>query len=83
MRCGTRNPRRRAAANPRGQPGCDLYYVGDSVDDAQCAQSAGVPFIGVAAPSNPLYLDLVFLFQAAGAYAIVDDINFLEEVFAP
>jgi HAD superfamily phosphatase len=64
-------------------PGCDLYYVGDSVDDAQCAQSAGVPFIGVAAPSNPLYLDLVFLFQAAGAYAIVDDINFLEEVFAP
>jgi HAD superfamily phosphatase len=64
-------------------PGCDLYYVGDSVDDAQCAQSAGVPFIGVAAPSNPLYLDLVFLFQAAGAYAIVDDINYLEEVFAP
>ena len=64
-------------------PGCDLYYVGDSVDDAQCAQSAGVPFIGVAAPSNTLYLDLVFLFQAAGAYAIVDDINFLEEVFAP
>ena len=28
------------------------------------------------------YLDLVFLFQAAGAYAIVDDINHLEEVFA-
>jgi HAD superfamily phosphatase len=53
------------------------------VDDAQCAQAAGVPFIGVAAPSNPLYLDLVFLFQAAGAYAIVDDINYLEEVFAP
>ena len=40
-----------------------------------------VPFIGIAAPSNPLYLDLVFLFQAEGAYAIVDDINYLEEVF--
>jgi HAD superfamily phosphatase len=64
-------------------PGCDLYYVGDSVDDAQCAQAAAVPFIGIAAPSNPLYLDLVFLFQAAGAHAIVDDINYLEEVFAP
>jgi hypothetical protein len=24
----------------------------------------------------------VFLFQASGAYAIVDDINYLEEVFA-
>jgi HAD superfamily phosphatase len=63
-------------------PGSNLYYVGDSVDDAQCAQSAGVPFIGIAAPSNPLYLDLVFLFQAAGAYAIVDDINYLEEAIA-
>jgi hypothetical protein len=40
-----------------------------------------VPFIGIAAPSNPLYLDLVFLFQEEGAYAIVDDINYLEEVF--
>ena len=64
-------------------PGRNLFYVGDSVDDAECARSAGVPFIGIAAPSNPLYLDLVFLFQAAGARAIVDDINCLEEVFAP
>jgi HAD superfamily phosphatase len=63
-------------------PGRKLYYVGDSVDDARCAHSAQVPFIGIAAPANPLYLDLVFLFQAAGAYAIVDDINYLEEVFA-
>ena len=64
-----------------GRPS-SAFYVGDTVDDAQCARAAGVPFIGVAAPSNPLYLDLVFLFQAAGAYAIVDDINHLEEVFA-
>jgi HAD superfamily phosphatase len=59
------------------------YYVGDSVDDARCARAAGVPFIGIAAPSNPAYLDLVFLFQEEKAYAIVDDINYLEEVFAP
>ncbi len=58
------------------------YYVGDTIDDARCARAAGVPFIGIAAPSNPLYVDLVFLFQEAGAYAIVDDINYLEEVFA-
>ena len=59
----------------------EVYYVGDTVDDARCAKAAHVPFIGIAAPSNPLYIDLVFLFQAEGAYAIVDDINFLEEVF--
>jgi HAD superfamily phosphatase len=51
------------------------------VDDARSAKAALVPFIGIAAPDNPRYLDLVFLFQAEGAYAIVDDINFLEEVF--
>ncbi|MGD0500105.1 MAG: HAD-IA family hydrolase [Bryobacteraceae bacterium] len=59
-----------------------VFYIGDTVDDARCACAAGVPFIGIAAPSNPLYLDLVFLFQAEKAYAIVDDINYLEEVFA-
>jgi HAD superfamily phosphatase len=57
-----------------------LYYIGDTPDDARCARAAGVPFIGVAAPSNRRYLDLVFLFQAEGAFAIVDDINYLEEV---
>lgn len=62
-------------------PGASSFYVGDTVDDARSAQSAKVPFIGIAAPSNPLYLDLVFLFQEHGAYAIVDDINYLEEVF--
>jgi len=67
-----------AAANP----GAKLYYIGDSVDDAQSARAAGVPFIGIAAPENPLYLDLVFAFQKERAYAIVDDINYLNEVFA-
>lgn len=60
----------------------NAYYIGDTVDDARCARAAKVPFIGIAAPANPSYIDLVFLFQEQGAYAIVDDINFLEEVFA-
>jgi HAD superfamily phosphatase len=60
---------------------CKVFYVGDTVDDARSAKAAGVPFIGIAAPSNPLYIDLVFLFQGEGAYAIVDDINYLDEVF--
>jgi HAD superfamily phosphatase len=65
-----------------GQCGGQMYYVGDSVDDARAARAAGVPFIGIAAPSNPLYLDLVFLFQDEDAFAIIDDINYLDEVFA-
>jgi HAD superfamily phosphatase len=63
-------------------PGCKVFYIGDTVDDARCARAAKVPFIGIAAPANSRYIDLVFLFQAEGAYAIVDDINYLEEVFA-
>jgi phosphoglycolate phosphatase-like HAD superfamily hydrolase len=62
--------------------GAKLYYVGDSVDAAAAARDAGVAFIGIAGPANPQYLDLVFAFQELGAYAIVDDINFLHEVFA-
>jgi HAD superfamily hydrolase (TIGR01548 family) len=67
-----------AAAHPDAK----LMYVGDSIDDARSARAAKIPFIGIAAPSNPTYLDLVFLFQEENAHAIVDDINFLEEVFA-
>jgi HAD superfamily phosphatase len=60
---------------------CKVIYVGDTVDDARCSRAAEVPFVGIAAPSNPLYLDLVFLFHEEGAFAIVDDINYLGEVF--
>jgi HAD superfamily phosphatase len=63
-------------------PGRTVYYIGDTVDDARCARAAKVPFIGIAAPSNPRYIDLVFLFQEEGAFAIIDDINVLPEVFA-
>ena len=67
-----------AASNPD----CRMYYVGDSIDDARAARAAKMPFIGIAAPSNPLYIDLVHLFFEEGAHAIVDDINYLPEVFA-
>jgi len=66
----------------KANPGRKVYYIGDTVDDARCARAAQVPFIGIAAPSNPRYIDLVFLFQEEGAWAIIDDINVLPEVFA-
>jgi HAD superfamily phosphatase len=65
----------------KADPGRKVYYVGDTVDDARSARAAQVPFIGIAAPSNPRYIDLVFLFQEEGAFAIIDDINVLPEVF--
>jgi HAD superfamily hydrolase (TIGR01548 family) len=82
-RHGARGPEARAlpSRDREGAVGPPVFYIGDTVDDARCARAARVPFIGIAAPSNPLYLDLVFLFQGEGAYAIVDDINYLREVF--
>jgi HAD superfamily phosphatase len=61
-------------------PDKPMCYIGDTVADARCAQSAGVPFIGITSPANPRYVDTVFLFQEAKAVAIVDNINYLEEV---
>lgn len=59
------------------------WYIGDTVDDARAGKAAGVPFIGIAAPANPRYEELVRLLQAEGAVAVLDDINFLETVIAP
>ncbi len=64
----------------RQNGGGEMFYVGDSVDDARAARAAGVPFIGIADPANPRSLDLASLFRAEGAHAIVDDINDLEKV---
>jgi HAD superfamily phosphatase len=64
-------------------PGRRVWYIGDTVDDARCARAAKVPFIGITSPANPRYLDVVDLFFAEKAFAIIDDINFLEEVLEP
>lgn len=63
----------------REQTGAEnMIYVGDTVDDARCAKSAGVPFIGIAAPSTPLYGDLVALLRDEGAIAVLDNVNQIE-----
>lgn len=64
----------------RLNPGKSLWYVGDAVDDARSARQAGVPFIGIAAPSNPRRSELADLFRAENAIAVLDDINQLEGV---
>jgi HAD superfamily phosphatase len=76
-----------AAGRRHGIDGSDCvfggaaFYIGDTIDDARAARAAGVPFIGIAAPDNPLRAGLVSLFQSEGAVAILPDINQLPEVF--
>jgi HAD superfamily phosphatase len=57
-----------------------IWYVGDTVDDARCARAAAVPFIGIASPDSPRRAELVSLFEAEKAVAVLDDINQLESV---
>lgn len=56
-------------------PGVELWYVGDTVDDARSANAAGVPFIGIAAPDVPFRDRLLELFDEQQAVAVIDDIN--------
>lgn len=58
------------------------WYVGDTVDDARASSAAKVPFIGIAAPDNPRYDELVRLLRAEGAVAVLDDINGMEAAIA-
>jgi HAD superfamily phosphatase len=63
-------------------PQRQLYYVGDTVDDARCARAAGVPFLGVASQAHSTRAALVELFSAENALAVLDDINQLEGFLA-
>jgi HAD superfamily phosphatase len=53
-------------------------YIGDTVDDARCARSAEVPFIGICAPHSPRRAELAVLLAQEGAIAVLDDINQME-----
>jgi len=64
-------------------PRAELWYVGDTVDDARSAKAAGVPFIGIAAPGSARREELCALLEEEGARAILDDINQLEDALTP
>jgi len=57
-----------------------VWYAGDTVDDARSAKAAGVPFIGIAAPTALRRGELMALFAAEGAVAIIADINEIEAI---
>ncbi len=58
----------------------EAYYVGDAMDDCRAARAAGVPFIGVVAPQNPLRDQLDRLFRQEGARAVIAAVNDLEPI---
>ncbi|MBV6430274.1 MAG: Phosphoglycolate phosphatase [Bryobacteraceae bacterium] len=64
------------------RPAQPMWYAGDTVDDARCARAAQVPFIGVAGQANPARAELLALFHAENAAAVLDDINQLEAFLA-
>jgi phosphoglycolate phosphatase-like HAD superfamily hydrolase len=59
-------------------PDRQIWYLGDTVDDARSAQSAGVPFIGVAMPASLRHVENTELLRGFGAFAVLEDINELE-----
>ena len=59
-------------------PGKNIWYLGDTVDDAMSAQSAGVPFIGVSTPHNPRQAEITGILREHGAFEVITDINELE-----
>lgn len=61
-------------------PGAELWYLGDTVDDARSARAAEVPFIGIASPASARHAETVRLLRDGGAAAVLDDVNQIEAV---
>ena len=61
-------------------PDKEMWYVGDTVDDARSASAAGVPFFGIAAGGISQRDGLLDLFEQENAMAVVENINQLIEV---
>jgi HAD superfamily hydrolase (TIGR01548 family) len=61
-------------------PAQNIWYLGDTVDDARSARAAGVPFIGVVAKGHSRRADVIRLFELEKAIAIIDNVNELERV---
>jgi HAD superfamily phosphatase len=62
----------------RHYPGKQLWYLGDTVDDARSSQSAQVPFIGVSMLYNDRHAEIADSLRGLGAFTVLQDINELE-----
>jgi HAD superfamily phosphatase len=66
----------------RDYPGKQIWYLGDTVDDARSAQSAGVPFIGVSMRTNSRHAEIADSLRSLGAFTVLSDVNELEALCA-
>jgi HAD superfamily phosphatase len=55
-----------------------LWFLGDTVDDARSARSAGVPFVGVSMKANPRHADITKVLYDDGAFAVIENVNQIE-----
>ncbi len=66
----------------QAMPDTQLIYIGDTVDDARPSRLANVPFIGVAKRNHLRRAELIHLFEAEGAAAVVENVNEIEPAIA-
>lgn len=64
----------------RARPGAQLWYVGDTVDDARSARAANVPFIGIASKHHSTRDEILRLFDEEKAIAVIENVNEIEGV---
>ncbi|MEO8097115.1 MAG: HAD hydrolase-like protein [Acidobacteriota bacterium] len=64
----------------RARPGAKLWYIGDTVDDARSARAAGVAFIGIVSQHHSTRAEILRLFAAEKAVAVVENVNEIEGV---
>jgi HAD superfamily phosphatase len=56
----------------------NLWYVGDSIDDARAAREANMPFIGICAKESPHRKLMVDILKNHNARMVLNDINEME-----
>lgn len=66
----------------QAMPNTRLIYIGDTVDDARPSRLAKVPFIGVAKRNHLRRAELIQLFEAEGAAAVIENVNEIEPAIA-
>lgn len=61
-------------------PDKQLWYLGDTVDDARSARSASVPFVGVSMKANPRHAEITKTLYDDGAFAVIENVNQIESL---
>jgi HAD superfamily hydrolase (TIGR01548 family) len=57
-----------------------IWYFGDTVDDARSAAAAKLPFVGVSVQTNPRHGEITSALRGEGAFAVLNDINQIEQL---